>query len=121
MGLVLIAGLLTVGAPKSECKEGMRDDPVLIIRADKNHYVYFLPHEMKTCERYSKLFVQRKVKRVCGCKVLKAPGMKDRLRLRCAHWVNGKVLSATTAIYYYYPESTGACNKMRDHLMFKTK
>jgi len=105
----------------AECKEGMRDDPVLIIRAEKNHYIYFLPDEMKTCNEYGKLFVEEKVKRVCGCKILKSADLDDRLRLRCAHWVDGKVVSATTAVYYYYPELTEACNKMRDHLMFKVK
>lgn len=116
--LWLAVALLGVTA---ECKEGMRDDPLLIIRAEENHYVYFLPDEMKICNEYGKLFVEERVKRVCGCKVLKNPGDRDRLRLRCAHWIHGKVLSSTTAIYYYYPEMKKACNKMRNHLMFKAK
>lgn len=104
-----------------ECKEGIRDDPVLIIRDTKNHYIYFLPREMKTCKNYGYLFLFKSVSRVCGCKILKDSDQKDRLRLRCAARVNGVVMSSTVSVYYYYPELTSACIKTRDHLMFKAK
>lgn len=99
----------------------MRDDPVLIIKDTKKHYIYFLPDEMKLCEKYKTAFLQRKVKRVCGCKVLKSPDEEDRLRLRCAEPVAGMVRSHTVAVYYYYPDLTPSCKKMRDHLMFRAK
>ena len=105
----------------AECKKGMRNDPVLIVRADKTHYVYFLPEEAKVCEKYRDMFLKQQVSKACGCKILKHDSMKDRLRLRCVHWYNGIVLSSTIGVFYYYPETIDSCNAMRNELMFKSR
>jgi len=120
-GYMILSLLLTILSTNvtAECKKGMRDDPVLIIHADINHYVYFLPEEHKVCEKYKEMFLKKQISMVCGCKILKHDSMKDRLRLKCANWDNNRVLSNTVGIFYYYPETTDSCNKMRDELVFK--
>ena len=118
MGMSLI--LLVALGVSGECKEGLRDDPVALIRADKTHYVYFLPDELNRCQRLTKDFTDGLMNALCGCKHIKVwvnKDLKDVVRLRCVYRINDRYVSQTVAHYYYYPESAPACNKLAVKLM----
>jgi len=113
--------LMAIMGTTAECKQGMRDDPVLIVKDSRKHYIYFLPSEMQLCENYKELFLSGVVNRVCGCKIVKSNDLDDRLRLKCLERRRGVLKSKTVATYYYYPAVTKSCLKLRNHLMFKAK
>ena len=118
--MYILIALLHLSSVTAECTEGLRDDPaVRILDGHRYHWVHFLPYEWGVCEQYKELFITKKVERICGCKQAKNPGEKDTVLLRCAHWMpKGKIISKTTMVFYYYPDSIKACNRTRDKLMF---
>jgi len=120
MSMVYILLLASALSFSAECVE-YKDSPMLVVKAEKNHYIRFLKGEDKLCEKLASDFVNRKVKRVCGCSHIDYKYEEDTVRLRCAEPVSGKMYSRTTATYYYYPDMVPACIKMRDHLMYKAK
>lgn len=110
--------LVSVIGLTAECKEGMRDDPVMIVHAEKNHYIYFLPDEMSLCKKYATAFERGELKAVCGCKILKDHSeLDDRLRLRCAYRVDDKIRSRSMMWFYYYPQMTKECKRIQKLLM----
>jgi len=117
----LILSLSLLGAT-AECVESKRGEPTVWIKDHgKSHFIHLLEGEDALCLRLVRKFNTGENILTCGCKRLIAWGERDRIRLRCAMVINGKVYSHTSGIYYYYDDgiSLPACKKTRDVLMHK--
>lgn len=118
--MVTLVMALSLGVSSAECVKGLRGDPVAIIRIDdQKHFVYFLPDELADCITYTEYFKKRMINTLCGCKHTKINKYsKDVVRLKCLYRTQIGYISKHVARYFYWPESAGQCNKLRNKLMF---
>lgn len=120
--MIAITLALLISSPNVGCTKGLRGDPAVRIEDEEStHWIHFMPDDWSTCGGLALMFAQKQIDIVCGCKEMKTPKKRDRLLLKCAlRMPSGRVVSKTTAIFYY-SELVEECNRMRDTMMFGKK
>jgi hypothetical protein len=117
----LIAILLS--SHSAYCTTASRNETLLVIKDSTNnklHFIHMLKNEQAKCKQIVDKIHNNNIKFACGCKQLIYPGMRDRIRLKCAYLPNqDKIISWRVAIYYYYDDgySQQHCNQLRDKII----
>lgn len=119
---MISALILAIGLSVSaECVKTVRDEPtVMITQGSKKHFIHMFEWEEAKCKVWATKFNAGIIQTVCGCKRIKDPGERDRIRLRCANTgKDGKVWSKTAMIFYYFDDdiSIKECIRTRNILM----
>jgi hypothetical protein len=121
----MISFLVTIllSSHSAYCTTASRNETLLVIKDSTNgnfHFIHMLENEDAKCNQIVNRINNNTIKFACGCKQLIYPGMRDRIRLKCAYLPRqDKIISWRVAVYYYYDDgrSQNYCNLLRDKII----